>query len=352
MGRNLQNILAQESIFGPGSKELELFERNLIRYFGREFQRYKESPVTLESQGISTDTGPMMEDTINLMEKHYDAPFKLFKSFLDEKYLAYSMAYYGDTPTDILGSCSTLEEAQSNKFRLITERAQINGDENLLNIGCGFGSLETYLLNKFQDIQITGITPSKTQANYIKTRLRDAGDPIASGRFTLIEGAFDQMSAEYIGIGQFDKVLSIAVFEQVRNMKDIQLLISRLLKPNGLAFHHFITSQYLVPQLIEPDKTIIGEYFPGGRVWPHNEFSKHTKDLKLEGHWFINGLNYWRTISEWHKRYWNKLDTLYNSTFDLTAIAHWNRYFSLCKTLFAPLEGHFYGNSHYLFRKE
>ena len=344
-------MLSQEGIFEPGSRQIEKFEKHLTRYFEREFRRYIESPVTLESQGISTDSGPMMEDTTNLMEKHYDAPYKLFSSFLDNKFLAYSMAYYGNTPEEILNSSKTLEEAQNNKFNLIIKRARIRGDENILNIGCGFGSLETYLFSKFSDIKITGITPSKIQADHIKTRFKDSNDPISSGRFTLIEGAFDQIPADILGIEQFDKVISIAVFEQVRNMRETQKLISKILKPNGIAFYHFITSKFLVPQLVNPEKTIIGKYFPGGRVWPHNEILRHTEYLELESHWFINGLNYWRTISEWHKRFWDSLDVLYDSTLNLEEIAHWNKYFSLCKALFAPHEGRFYGNSHYLFRK-
>ncbi len=73
--------------------------------------------------------------------------------------------------------------------------------------------------------------------------------------------------------------------------------------------------------------------------------------LDLEGNWFINGLNYWRTLDEWHRRYWNNIPSLYKSVFDTRAIAHWNEYFSLCKAVFAPMEGTVYGNSHYLFRK-
>lgn len=124
-----------------------------------------------------------------------------------------------------------------------------------------------------------------------------------------------------------------------------------LLKPNGKTFHHFITSKYPIPQFLDPTKTKIGTYFPGGHVWPADEIKKHTNGLTLERYWFVNGLNYWRTLDEWHRRYWDSLEVLYGSVFDAKAITHWNDYFSLCKVVFAPLDGAFYGNSHYLFRK-
>jgi cyclopropane-fatty-acyl-phospholipid synthase len=78
--------------------------------------------------------------------------------------------------------------------------------------------------------------------------------------------------------------------------------------------------------------------------------ARHTEYLDLAGHWFINGLNYWRTLDEWHRRFWKGIPALYGSVFDIDAIAHWNDYFSLCKAVFAPRDGEFYGNSQYLFR--
>ena len=343
--------LASEGIFGPGSDELVTHERHLTRFFGREYQRQSDNPVSLESLGIATDRGPMMEDTEALMDSHYDERPEFFTSFLDKQYKAYSMAYYGETPDTICNSTASLEEAQRAKFALIAKRARIKGHERILNIGCGFGSLETYLLETFPDLEIVGITPSKVQANYLRQRLKDSLDPLGSGHFTLVEDTFENLSDESINSEIFDIVISIGTLEHSLNMKAIMARISSLLKPNGMSFHHFITSELSIPQFLDPTKTRIGMYFPGGRVWPHDEFSRHTDHCDLEENWFINGLNYWRTLDEWHRRYWENIPLLYKTVFDTAAIAHWNEYFSLCKAVFAPMEGNFYGNSHYLFRK-
>lgn len=342
--------LAHAGIYGPSSDECALYERHLTRYFEREYQRHIDNPVSLRDLGISTDEGPMMEETDALMDSHYDVTQSFFTNFLDSYYHAYSMAYYGNSPDTIRNSAASLEDAQHEKFCLIADRAQIQGHERIFNIGSGFGSLETFLLTNFPSIEIVGITPSKVQISYLEQRMRDISDPLSSSRFTLIEGPFDQLPLETLGIRCYDIVISVAVFEQVINMDGIMERIAKLLTPGGRTFHHFITSRLVIPKLLDPTKTRIGLYFPGGRVWPHDEFTHHTMHFDLLNNWFINGLNYWRTLDEWHRRYWASIPSLYGSVFDTNAIAHWNSYFSLCKAVFAPMNGNFYGNSHYLFK--
>ncbi len=351
MNNSIIEKLAAQGIYGPGSEELAKFERHLIRYFEREYKRLQENPVTLESLGINTAQGPMMEETEALMEHHYDERPEFFASFLDKSYRAYSMAYYGETPEEIMTSTASLEEAQHAKFSLIAKRAQITGNERILNIGCGFGSLETYLLTEYPNLEIIGITPSKVQVEYLKERMKDSDDPLGMGNFSLIEGAFDKTPLEVLGKESFDIVMSVAVFEQIYNMREVLQRIHHLVRADGKSFHHFITSQFVIPQFIDPERTRIGSYFPGGRVWPHGEFARHTEHFRLQDLWFINGFNYWRTLEQWHERYWTNLNNLYGPVFDAKAIAHWNEYFSLCKAVFAPLDGTCYGNSHYLFRK-
>lgn len=348
---NIYKTLASEGIYGPGSEELKKNEEHLTRYFEREYRRLKENPMTLEEAGISASEGDIMEETDALMSKHYDERPEFFSSFLDNKYMAYSMAYYGETPAEIRNSNAILEDAQTAKFDLIAERAQIKGGEEILNIGCGFGSLEKYLFEHYPDISITSITPSTVQAEYIAEKINQRNHVFSKSNILIEKCAFDKILPDLFGNKEFDIVISVAVFEQVRNMPSVLKHISKFLRPGGLSFHHFITSQLVIPKLLNPDSSLIGKYFPGGRVWPHDEFTKYNSDLTLENSWFLNGLNYWNTLNEWHNRFWHNIDTLHGSVFDTESIKHWNNYFSLCKAVFFPLEGEYYGNSHYLFSK-
>jgi cyclopropane-fatty-acyl-phospholipid synthase len=341
--------LEKEGVFGPGSDERNRFESRMTRYFEREYQRCMATNFPAEGADIASDTGPMMDETEDLMAHHYNKPLEFFLSFLDTRYQTYSMAYYGESAEDARRSALTLEDAQHAKLALIAQRAGIQGKECILNIGSGFGSFETFLLENFPSLEIVGITPSKVQVDYLRRRMDDRNDPLSSGRFTLIEGCFQKIPLETLGVKQFDLVISIAVFEQVINMRSILQRISALLIPGGRTFHHFITSKRLVPRLLDPKSTRIGLYFPGGRVWPHDELSQYAEHFGLAGSWFLNGLNYWRTLDEWHRRYWENIPRLWGRTFSKDKIGYWNDYFSLCKAMFAPMDGQFYGNSHYLF---
>jgi cyclopropane-fatty-acyl-phospholipid synthase len=344
LNNNLEKLLTEAEIFSPDSSTLMQQEKSLTRYLEKEYTSYLKNPATLESTGVSTDKGPIMDQTEDLMKTHYDESVELFMGFLDTRYRAYTMVYYGEAGDDDI----SLEEAQNQKFRLIAQRARIKGKEKILNIGCGFGSLETFLLEEYPDIQVTGITPSKVQIKYLKEKMQDPSHPLSHG-FTLMGDVFDESITEKLGLAQYDLVISIGVFEQLLNMKTMLELIAKLLKHNGRTFHHFITSQVTTPQVQLHEKTIIGKYFPGGRIWPRDEFSRHTEHFDLADTWFVNGKNYWRTLDDWHHRYWKSIPRLYDNNFSLDAIKYWNDYFLLCKAMFAPLDGTFYGNSHYLF---
>jgi cyclopropane-fatty-acyl-phospholipid synthase len=340
-------LLTDSKIYGPDDRRMIQQEKSLVRYLEKEYTSYLKNPITMASTGVSTDAGPIMDQTDDLMETHYDETIDLFMGFLDTQYRAYTMAYFGENGDDKI----SLEQAQTNKFHLIAERAKIKAGDKILNIGCGFGSLETFLLQQYPDLQITGITPSKVQIKYLREKMQDSSHPLSNG-FTLMEDVFDESITEKLGENQFDLVISVGVFEQLLNMRVMLQLISKLLKPGGHTFHHFITSQVVTPQVKLAEKTVIGKYFPGGRVWPRDEFSRHTEHLSLVDTWYVNGKNYWNTLEEWHHRYWKSLPDLYNEDFGIDAIKHWNEYFLLCKAMFAPLDGTFYGNSHYLFKRE
>jgi cyclopropane-fatty-acyl-phospholipid synthase len=346
--------LSQAGIHGHGSEELRLYESRLCRYFAREYGRLEDHPERrLRDYGISTREGPMWQETEALMSQHYDERPEFFQAFLDTRYLAYSMAYYGATPAAVVHSDRSLEAAQQAKFELICQRARLRGDERIFSIGCGFAPLETFLLENYPGVQVVSITPSQVQADYIRTRMQDAVHPLSCGRIRLIQGDFATATASDLGRERYDLVFAVGMFEHVNNLHSAFHRIATLLRANGRCFLHLIVSQPLFPQYLDARRTLIGRYFPGGRVWPFREIREQTEFFDLVDCWFVNGLNYWRTLDEWHRRFWAHMDQLYGPVLSLEGVRHWNDYFSLCKTvLFAPLEGRVYGNGHYLFRKK
>jgi cyclopropane-fatty-acyl-phospholipid synthase len=352
MRSDSQTAASELDALAPGSPDGQRFEADLQRYFGRLYSNIDaRGEKTLHALGFRTDCGPMLQEASALMAAHYDAPDALFDSFLDRTYRAYSMAYYGDDATAVQASRLTLEEAQTEKFRLICERADIQDGQSILNIGCGFGSFETYVLERYPNARIVGITASEVQADFIHARCRNPEDVFHQGQFRVIKAKLDELMQGPVERGTYDRVVSIGVLEHMRNMQALLSLNEQLLRPGGKSFHHFITSRYPVPQFLDSDKTRIGRYFPGGVVWPRDALVDHCDCLEPVQQWFVNGMNYWRTLDEWHRRFWSARDQLLATCLDIDQFKHWNEYFYLCKAMFSPLEGTFYGNSHYLFRK-
>ncbi|KRT54927.1 class I SAM-dependent methyltransferase [endosymbiont of Ridgeia piscesae] len=285
------------------------------------------------------------------MEQHYNESETLFSNFLDQKYLAYSMAYFDETGDAAQASQLSLEEAQTQKFKRICERCNIQGDERVLNIGCGFGSFEHYLLERFPKLNITSVTASRTQADYIRRQAGDPDHPLAAAGLRLINAELDQLSDEELGIAEYDLVTSIGVLEHAKNLQQLFARITRLLKPGGASFHHLIVSKQPITRFLSSSNTLIDKYFPGGRIWPYQVLAQQTEHLNLENHWFINGMNYWHTLDEWHRRFWEHIDVLQQEGFDTEAIRYWNDYFSLSKACFAPMNGEIFGNGQFLYRK-
>jgi len=335
---------------GWGSEEAVRKEKHVARFLEREYRHWAAKAPTLMEVGLDPSAGPMFNATEPLMEVHYDQAFELFRHFLDEHYLAYTMAWYGDDAEAVDASQSSLVEAQEAKFELICRRIGLVGAERILNLGCGFGGFERFLLENYPDVRVVGVTPSQVQADYIGRMSKRPDHPFSSGRFTVIQKGFEDTTLADLGGRAFDLVTSIGLLEAVGNLDALHRKITDLVKPGGKVFHHLIVSRPVIPQFLNAAESMIGLYFPGGRIWPFDEVLRHGADLIPEKSWFVNGLNYWRTLDEWHRRFSENLPAIQaaNPTLDAN---YWNDYFILCKACFLPDQGRQFGNGHYLFRK-
>lgn len=337
--------LAENNIHPYGSKELLKFEKNMEKYFKREYDRWKGNKLLPEDYGVSSFEGNIAKQETHIESiEHYNKEFKIYKAFLDKDYMVYTMGYYnvvsGHQATE---QNISLHDAQINKFNLIIERAEIKDGQTIVEMGCGFGGFSKYILEKFPNITIIAINPSPLQISHLQTN---------SNRFTLIQKYFDDITTNDIPCNSVDRVISIGVLEAVTNLDKLFKLISQILKPSGKTFHHFIVSIDTIPQLLTAEDTQIANYFPGGHIWPYSEPKRHNTHLKLSNSWFVNGMNYWKTLDTWHQRFWDNIEELYPRHLTVEEVDDWNKYFSLCKTMFSPNDGKSYGNGHYLYEKK
>lgn len=347
MSADLYQELQNQGIYRYGSAELGKFEKQLTKYFSREYQRYKDSC----DQPVIIDQGPIALAPDDLADDHYDEGLSFFQSFLDETTMSYTMAYFDEAPAQALISEKTLDQAQIDKFELIAQRMKLKGDEKLLNFGCGFGYFESYLLDLYPDLHISSLTHSKSQHDFIMRRTKDTADALSSDRFQIFFGVIDSNCITMMGQGRYDVVSSVGLMEQINNIDLFFEIIHQLLSDGGRMFHHLIVSRDLIPQLLDPEMTLIGKYFPGGRVLPFSILNNDFKHFTLDEAWFINGINYWKTLDKWHENFWDNISRLYPAQMDSERIKYWNDYFVLCKAMFLPEEGSAYGNGQYLFYK-
>ena len=342
--------LAEQGIFAWGTEKLLRYESHLTRFFSREYKNLTMQTGANEVLRLAEVAQSMSEKTEQLMIEHYDEPLKLFESFLDRHYMAYTMAWYGEEPNTVRASELALDQAQSKKFSLAAERIGLKGSERILNIGCGFGPLETWLFERYPGLNLVSLTPSKVQADYIRQCIADPTHVLPEHRIKLIEKTFDQLDWSDVDSEPFDLIFAVGIFEHIANLSSAFKKIHDFLRPGGRCFLHLIVSIPAFPQHMDSSSTLIGRYFPGGRIWPFHVLPHASDGLELIGQWYINGMNYWKTLDEWHRRYWENISDLYPKVLDAAAVKHWNEYFVLCKAvLFGPLDGTIYGNGHYVF---
>ncbi len=349
---NITLQLASRGIHGYGSAELKVFEKHLERYFEREYKRWKDNQNFAEDYGLNSFEGDISKkETRSVSVSHYDEEYQVYRAFLDRKYLAYTMGYFGVDQAQHHLKDISLEQAQINKYKLLIERADIQDGQSIVDLGCGFGGLSKYLLETYPNITVTAINPSDVQTKHIRNELMKPENNFDHSRFRLIQAYFNAVESLDIEAGSFDRVISVGFLEHVSNIDLLQKNLSLLLKPGGLSFHHCIVSVDVLPAFLNAEDTLMGEYYPGAHIWPFNEPQRHSTHLTFKKSWFVNGMNYWKTLDEWHKRFWDSIDRLYPQYLSIEEVESWNKYFSLCKAMFIPNNGESYGNGHFLYQK-
>jgi len=348
MTSDVIQLLASNNIHCYGSAELLKFEAYMTHYFEREYERWHGNRRLPESYGVSSFNGEIIDkETYYQSIDHYNKELKIYQAFLDKRYMAYSMAYYGATgeSKETINRIS-LEQAQEEKYKLIIERAEIEDGQNILDIGCGFGGFIKYVLQNYANITVTGINPSSIQAEYIHKALE-----FDNSRFNIMQQHFDESVFHAIPLNSYDRIVSIGAFEHFSKFDLLFKYQSNLLKPGGRCLHHLIVSADTIPQFLNAENTLMADYFPGGHIWPYDELKRHNTHLRFIDSWFLNGMNYWMTLDTWHKRFWQAIEHLYPDYLSLDEVQHWNKYFVLSKTMFSPNQGRSYGVGHYLYEK-
>jgi len=290
-------------------------------------------------------TMPIAVNTAESKEQHYEVPTLFYQKCLGPR-LKYSSGYYerGD---------ETLAQAEEAMLTLTCDRARLADGLDILELGCGWGSLTLWMAEKYPLARITGVSHSRTQRVHILGEAQRRG----LGNVSIITCDMNDFSA---ATGAFDRVVSVEMFEHMKNWPRLMAHIARWLRPGGHFFAHVFThSRYAYHFEVRDATDWMSRYFfTGGMMPAHDLFIRFQDDLKLVADWKVNGRHYAQTSEHWlqnmdaHKA---EIMPLFAQTYGAGSAvkwwAYWRVFYLACAELWAFRRGDEWHVSHYLFRK-
>jgi cyclopropane-fatty-acyl-phospholipid synthase len=287
---------------------------------------------------------PIALHTEQANEQHYELPPAFFRNIMGE-HMKYSAGYW---PAGV----ETLNEAETAMLALTCQRAGLEDGQTILELGCGWGSLTLWLAEHYPNACIKAVSNSRPQREYIEGESRQRG-------ITNVQIITADMNA--FSIDQcFDRIISVEMFEHMRNYQELMRRISSWLKPAGSLFVHIFSHRALAyPFEIEDEDDWMARYFFTGGLMPSADLLLHFQDdLVLEKRWQLNGYHYQRTCEAWlvnQDRHREEilaiLRDVYGADQATRWFQRWRMFFMACAELFGYRSGAEWGVSHYLFRK-
>jgi len=256
---------------------------------------------------------------------HYDLGNDLYETFLDPS-MTYSCALFetGD---------ETLEEAQEKKLRRIAEKARIRPGDQVLEIGCGWGSFALLAAREF-GARVTGITLSTEQAARARERVEQAG---LSDRVEIRLVDYRDLPAE----GRtYDRVVSIEMLEAVGEefLPGYFEVVDRLLAPEGLAVIQSITvpDDRYARYRRRPD-FIQKHVFPGSHCPSVGAIvsAVSARSRLLVHHLEDVGTHYAETLRRWREAFLANLPRVRQLGYDERFTRLWDFYLAYCEGGFA-----------------
>lgn len=293
-------------------------------------EELKKSPIAVETDAAN--------------DQHYQVPTEFYLYCLGP-HLKYSCCLF--EPGD------TLAQAEERMLELTCERADLKDGQDILELGCGWGSLSLFMAKKYPNSKIIAISNSNTQREFITKRAQERG---------LNNLEIRTHNVAHLELEErFDRVVSVEMFEHMRNYGMLLKNISNWLKDNGKLFVHiFVHREWPYKFEVKDQTDWMSKYFFSGGTMPSEYLLYHfQEDLNITKHWRVDGEHYARTSEEWlrnmdsNKRVIMDVFTKHYGKEKARQWFHyWRVFYMSCTEIWRFNKGEEWFVCHYLFEKK
>lgn len=319
--------------------------RMLVQQRRRQIRKQYRKLLTLKGMLVQMKDSPLAINTLEANEQHYNVSTDFFDLVLGE-HKKYSSALFDAPATD-------LSEAEAAMLKLTCERAQLDGAKTILELGCGWGALTLWMAEQYPDSKIVALGNSESQKAYIDS----AAEKRDLANIEVICSDMNDFNTEQ----RFDRIVSIEMFEHMRNHELLFERIASWLEPEGKLFFQIFCHQTF-PYFFESESEsdwLATNFFSGGMMPSWDLPLQFQAHLSLEDRWPVNGTHYAQTCATWLvncDRFKPQILEIFVHSPDhrppIIQFNRWRMFFMACETLFAYNQGHEWFIGHYLFNKQ
>lgn len=347
--------IPEKSSSAIGWAEMGLLPDRLIRAGIRRFSRQRLKDIHADDVEVASAELSIFVENMKVSaiaplpelanSQHYEVPADFFGLVMGD-HRKYSSCYWTQ---DTLN----LDEAEAEALRITCIHAEIQDGMQVLDLGCGWGSLSLWIAAQYPACSVVSVSNSNSQREYITARAKARG----LNNISVITCDMNDFNIEQ----QFDRIVSVEMFEHMRNYPELYRRISTWLKPQGKFFKHIFCHRSCAYEFVDqgPSDWMSRHFFSGG-IMPSDDLPlRFQKDLGLLKQWRWDGRHYEKTANAWlqnmdaHKEVIMPiLAATYGNADAEKWFMRWRIFFMACAELFGHENGQEWYVCHYLFERQ